>query len=69
RVTRSSRSSRSGDHRRSRRDSPEYDRREGWVVIIVVRDGSEPTPHHGIDYTNNDHKKSRYKSSRRTGVA
>ncbi|GKA24679.1 hypothetical protein Tco_0710712, partial [Tanacetum coccineum] len=27
-----SRSSRSGDHRRSRRDSPEYDRRQGYAA-------------------------------------
>ncbi|GKF03814.1 hypothetical protein Tco_0034482, partial [Tanacetum coccineum] len=32
RITPSSRSSRSGDHRCSRRESPEYDRREGRVV-------------------------------------
>ncbi|GJV48736.1 hypothetical protein Tco_1438948 [Tanacetum coccineum] len=32
RVTPSSKSSRSGDHRRSRRNLPEYDRREGRVV-------------------------------------
>ncbi|GKF09544.1 hypothetical protein Tco_0043768 [Tanacetum coccineum] len=35
RVT-SSRSSISGDHRRSRRDSPEYDRREVRVVMIGI---------------------------------
>ncbi|GJX50105.1 hypothetical protein Tco_0276950, partial [Tanacetum coccineum] len=34
RVTPSSRSSRSGDHHRSRRDSPEYDRHEGRVETV-----------------------------------
>ncbi|GJR86103.1 hypothetical protein Tco_0210114, partial [Tanacetum coccineum] len=36
RVTPSSRSSRSGDHCCSRRDSPEYDRREGRVFGIKM---------------------------------
>ncbi|GJR73814.1 hypothetical protein Tco_0086179 [Tanacetum coccineum] len=36
RVTPSSRSSRSGDHRCSRRDSPEYDRGEGRVVSRYI---------------------------------
>ncbi|GKB38575.1 hypothetical protein Tco_0883517 [Tanacetum coccineum] len=41
RSTPSSRSSRSGDHQRSRRDSPEYDRRmvkwsQGNMVIIGI---------------------------------
>nr|GEY27533.1 protein root primordium defective 1 [Tanacetum cinerariifolium] len=51
--TPSSRSSRSGDHCRSRRDSPEYDRREGRVVSRKYsddrdhQDRSEPSPRHG----------------------
>ncbi|GKC14303.1 hypothetical protein Tco_1011085 [Tanacetum coccineum] len=56
RVT-SSRSSISGDHRRSRRDSPEYDRREVRVVSRRYisddrdyRDRSEPSPHPGRGY-------------------
>ncbi|PWA41532.1 DNA/RNA helicase, DEAD/DEAH box type, N-terminal [Artemisia annua] len=55
-VTPSSRSSRSDDHRRSRRYSPEYDRREGR---------SEPSPRHGKDYRDYDDKRSRYESFRR----
>ncbi|GKE63825.1 hypothetical protein Tco_1514192 [Tanacetum coccineum] len=38
RVTPSSRSSRSSDHRRSRDDSPEYDRREGRNVSLRYSD-------------------------------
>ncbi|GJY73177.1 retrotransposable element Tf2 [Tanacetum coccineum] len=51
--TPSSRSSRSCDHQRSRRDSPEYDRREGWAVSRKYsddrdrQDRSEPSPRHG----------------------
>ncbi|GKC49733.1 hypothetical protein Tco_1072478 [Tanacetum coccineum] len=57
RGTPSSRSSRSGDHQRPRRDSPEYDRRDGRVVSRKYSD--EPSPRHG-----------RYESSRRTpGIA
>ncbi|GJZ16488.1 ATP-dependent 6-phosphofructokinase 6-like protein [Tanacetum coccineum] len=56
--SRSSKSSRSGDHRRSRRDSTEY------------RDRSEQSPRHGRDYRDYDNKRSRYESSRRTpGIA
>ncbi|GJY24731.1 hypothetical protein Tco_0398389 [Tanacetum coccineum] len=36
RGTPSSRSSRSGDHHRSRRDSPEYDRRDGRVMAMYL---------------------------------
>ncbi|GJZ11527.1 hypothetical protein Tco_0546286 [Tanacetum coccineum] len=55
RVTPSSRSSRSSDHRRSRRHSPEYDRREGRAVSRRYtddkdyRDRSEPSPRQGRD--------------------
>ncbi|GJV09714.1 hypothetical protein Tco_1351255 [Tanacetum coccineum] len=57
RVTPSTRSSRSGDHRSSRRDSTEYDRCEGRVVSrrysddSDYRDSSEPLPRHGRDYS------------------
>ncbi|GJZ29308.1 hypothetical protein Tco_0573955 [Tanacetum coccineum] len=53
RGTPSSRSSRSGDHQCRRRDSPEYDWRDGKVVSRKYSD--EPSPRHG-----------RYESSRRT---
>ncbi|PWA93703.1 DNA/RNA helicase, DEAD/DEAH box type, N-terminal [Artemisia annua] len=66
-------SSRSGDHRRSRRDSPESDRREavkvGWsqgevpevmIWIMDYRDRSEPSPRHGRDYRDCDNKRERY---------
>ncbi|GJW66695.1 pre-mRNA-splicing factor ATP-dependent RNA helicase DEAH7, partial [Tanacetum coccineum] len=71
-----SRSSRSGDHRRSRRDSPECDRRDGRVVSWKYSDDRdhqdrlEPSPRHGRDYRDYDYKRSRYESSRRTpGIA
>ncbi|GJW29346.1 hypothetical protein Tco_0046221 [Tanacetum coccineum] len=54
--TPASRSSRSGDHQRSRRDSPEYDRSDGRAVSKRYSDGrdyrdcSEPLPRHGRDY-------------------
>ncbi|GJU62967.1 hypothetical protein Tco_1244802 [Tanacetum coccineum] len=72
RVTPSSRNSRSGDHRCSRRDSPEYDRREGRVVSRRYsddrdyRDHLEPSPRHGRDNRDYDIKRSRYETSRRT---
>ncbi|GJX07312.1 hypothetical protein Tco_0195244 [Tanacetum coccineum] len=67
-----SRSSRSGDRRRSRRDSPEYDRHQGRVVSRRhsddrdYRNCSEPSPRHGRDYRDCNNKRSRYESSRRT---
>ncbi|GJX32463.1 beta-D-glucosyl crocetin beta-1,6-glucosyltransferase-like protein [Tanacetum coccineum] len=75
RVIPSSRSSRSSEHRRSRRHSPEYDRREGWAVSRRgdtddkdYRDCSEPSPRQGRDNRYYDIKRSRYESSRRTPV-
>ncbi|GJV82363.1 hypothetical protein Tco_1522261 [Tanacetum coccineum] len=57
RVTPSSRNSRSGDHRCSRRDSPEYDRREGRVVsrYIVMIGIIEPFRYHHI-FMDEDYK-------------
>ncbi|GKC95827.1 hypothetical protein Tco_1161269 [Tanacetum coccineum] len=72
RVTPSSRSSRSSDHRRSRRHSPEYDRREGRAVSRRYiddkdyRDRSEPSSRQGRDNRDYDIKRSRYETSRRT---
>ncbi|GJU93711.1 hypothetical protein Tco_1318467 [Tanacetum coccineum] len=75
RVTPSSRNSRSGDHRCSRRDSPEYDRREGRVVsryIVMIGIIETIQNHHLVmdETTKTDNKRSRYESSRRTpGIA
>ncbi|GKA91578.1 hypothetical protein Tco_0813448 [Tanacetum coccineum] len=76
RVNPSSISSRSSDHRRSRDDSPEYDRREGRDVSMRYsddrdyRDCSEPSPCHGRDNRDYDIKRSRYETSTRTpGIA
>ncbi|GJR86582.1 hypothetical protein Tco_0210593 [Tanacetum coccineum] len=70
RVTPSSRSSRSSDHRRSRDDSPEYDRREGRDVSLRYSDDrdysgrSELSPRHGRDNRHYNIKRSRYETSR-----
>ncbi|GKB62220.1 hypothetical protein Tco_0918406, partial [Tanacetum coccineum] len=59
--------SRSSDHRRSRRHSPEYDRREGRAVSRRYtddkdyRDHSEPSPRQGRDNKDYDIKRSKYK--------
>ncbi|GJV70382.1 hypothetical protein Tco_1490377 [Tanacetum coccineum] len=68
RVTPSSRSSRSSDHRRSRHHSPEYDRREGRAVSrrYIVDKDSEPSSRQGRDNRDYDIKRSRYETSRRT---
>ncbi|GKD58533.1 hypothetical protein Tco_1296042, partial [Tanacetum coccineum] len=73
RVTHSSRSYRSSDHRRSRCHSLEYDRREGREVSRRYtddkdyRDRSEPSPRQGRDNRDYDIKRSRYQSSRTPG--
>ncbi|GKC29505.1 hypothetical protein Tco_1036799 [Tanacetum coccineum] len=75
RVTHSSRSYRSSDHRRSRCHSLEYDRREGREVSRRYtddkdyRDRSEPSPRQGRDNRDYDIKRSRYQSSRTPGIA
>ncbi|GKC25693.1 hypothetical protein Tco_1027843 [Tanacetum coccineum] len=75
RVTPSSRSSRSSDHRRSRDDSPEYDRREGRDVSLRYSDDrdysgrSELSPRHGRDNRHYNIKRSRYETSRTPGIA
>ncbi|GJZ46007.1 hypothetical protein Tco_0593603 [Tanacetum coccineum] len=76
RVTPSSRRSRSSDHRRSRRDSPEYDSHEGRAVSRRYiddkdyRDRSEPSSRQGRDNRDYDIKRSKYETSRRTpGIA